>query len=532
MGKKATLRYLQAFYVYMLYILCMQLSAADRSFLSTVAALSYCNPFTAERLQLERAALGSEYVEQEQSWNVYVGSSGELLNVSRIMARLEPLLGKLQEVRHEEEHAELFDDLVVFYLYHCYRTRLSRTVEECQNESHRPRLGELFQAFSLDVRRFYGTRKEFSSRHYQPEHLFALAFQISRAFFHIYHFVIGASGPMITLRARIWESIFSADLRRYRRALFERMNEFPTLITGPSGTGKELVARAIGLSQFIPFDPRTGRFADDFHLNFHPLNLSAFSPTLIESELFGHKRGSFTGAVADRDGWLHRAGRRGTVFLDEIGELAPEIQVKLLRVIESRTFQRLGDNKTFRFEGKLITATNRLLDSEISAGRFRSDLFFRLIGDRIETPSLRSRLLSFPSELRLLVEFLTRRLLSDGDWALFVQIALPWLEKNIDPNYGWPGNVRELEQCLRNLIIHGAYVPPQAPNESVGTLSSVYQRMEEGVLSVEELLNSYVTHVYGLVRNFEETGRRLGLDRRTVKARVLRSAPSSTNEGD
>jgi transcriptional regulator with PAS, ATPase and Fis domain len=110
-------------------------------------------------------------------------------------------------------------------------------------------------------------------------------------------------------------------MRRYRRLLFDRMTDISTLVMGASGTGKELVARAIGLSRYIPFDATRGGFVEDFEGSFIALNLSAMSPTLIESELFGHRRGAFTGAVADRVGFLEACPPLGTVFLDEIGEL-------------------------------------------------------------------------------------------------------------------------------------------------------------------------------------------------------------------
>ena len=114
------------------------------------------------------------------------------------------------------------------------------------------------------------------------------------------------------------------------------------LITGESGTGKELVARAIAMARYIPFDAKSKSFVSDYTQSFYPLNLSALSPTLIESELFGHRRGAFTGALEDRAGWLETCPPLGTVFLDEIGELDPTIQVKLLRVLQTRRFQRLG----------------------------------------------------------------------------------------------------------------------------------------------------------------------------------------------
>ena len=158
-------------------------------------------------------------------------------------------------------------------------------------------------------------------------------------------------------------------------------------MTGATGTGKELVARAIGLSRYVPFNEKSQSFQHDFAGSFRAVNLSALSPTLIESELFGHRRGSFTGAVEDRTGWLESCGPHGTVFLDEIGELDPGIQVKLLRVLQTRTFQRIGETDERRFEGKIIAATNRNLDEELEGGDFRADFYYRLCADRVTTPT-------------------------------------------------------------------------------------------------------------------------------------------------
>src|SRR5438128_346853 len=127
--------------------------------------------------------------------------------------------------------------------------------------------------------------------------------QSQRAFEYTYRDIIGSSLPAARLRASIWQSIFTHDIRRYRRTLYARMGEFATLITGPSGTGKELAARAIAESRYVPFDDRRLAFASDDTASFFPINISALSPTLVESELFGHRRGAFTGAVADRQGW-------------------------------------------------------------------------------------------------------------------------------------------------------------------------------------------------------------------------------------
>jgi transcriptional regulator with PAS, ATPase and Fis domain len=230
----------------------------------------------------------------------------------------------------------------------------------------------------------------------------------------------------------VWESIFTHNLRRYQRSLYRRLGDVTTLITGPSGTGKELVARAIGLSRYVPFDGDRGRFVENFFDGFHAVNLSALSPTLIESELFGHRRGAFTGAVADRVGWLESCPTHGAVFLDEIGEVDPAIQVKLLRVLQSRNFQRLGDTANLSFCGKIIAATNRDLKQEIDAGRFREDFYYRLCADRIATPTLRQQLDECPEDLEHLLLMNARRTAPEEAESLADEVA-HWIRKKPGP---------------------------------------------------------------------------------------------------
>ena len=205
--------------------------------------------------------------------------------------------------------------------------------------------------------------------------------------------------PTARLRATIWESIFTHDMGRYIRGVYKSLGDITTLITGPSGTGKELVARAIGLSRYQRFDPKSKSFSDEKRPLLLAVKLSALSSTLIESELFGHCKGAFTGAFGDRQGWLEVCGERGTVFLDEIGELEHSIQVKLLRVLQTQQFSRVGESKSRRFEGKFIAATNRELELEMQSGRFREDLYYRLCADRIQTPTLREQLADRPEDL-------------------------------------------------------------------------------------------------------------------------------------
>ncbi|MDX2019547.1 MAG: sigma-54 dependent transcriptional regulator [Deltaproteobacteria bacterium] len=209
------------------------------------------------------------------------------------------------------------------------------------------------------------------------------------------------------------------------------------LITGESGTGKELIAAAIHQRS-----PRaTGPFVK--------LHCAALAETILESELFGHERGSFTGAAGRRDGRFMQA-HKGTLFLDEIGEISPATQVKLLRFLQEHEFERVGGNETVRVDVRVIAATNRDLKAEVAAGRFREDLYYRLNVINMEMPPLRSR----PSDVPLLASYFLRKYAAEnervGDRTIegFTDDALEFLA-----NYQWPGNVRELENTIERAVV-------------------------------------------------------------------------------
>ncbi len=205
------------------------------------------------------------------------------------------------------------------------------------------------------------------------------------------------------------------------------------LLTGESGTGKELVARAIHRHSARPEGPLV------------TVNCGAIPEALLESELFGHERGAFTGAVQARAGRLEQANG-GTLFLDEIGELAPALQVKLLRALQERTFERLGGQQTLRSDFRLVAATNRDLGQAMDEGRFREDLFYRLNVVRIEVPPLRARRSDIPD---LAESFLRRHAGSKpGAPSDFSDEALRALLL-----HDYPGNVRELENLIQRAVV-------------------------------------------------------------------------------
>ena len=205
------------------------------------------------------------------------------------------------------------------------------------------------------------------------------------------------------------------------------------LVTGETGTGKELVARAVH---------RQSRRRDK------PLvivNCGALTPTLVETELFGHERGAFTGATTRRAGRFELANR-GTIFLDEVGELPEEIQVKLLRVLQTGEVQRLGSNETIRVDVRVIAATNRNLEEAVATGRFRADLYYRLHVFPIHVPPLRERREDIP----LLVTYLAdKKGRAVGKMIEYIPPAV--MQRLVQ--YSWPGNVRELENVIERAII-------------------------------------------------------------------------------
>jgi two-component system nitrogen regulation response regulator GlnG len=203
------------------------------------------------------------------------------------------------------------------------------------------------------------------------------------------------------------------------------------LITGESGTGKELVARAIY---------HHSRRAEK---RFLAINCAAIPEQLLESELFGHEKGAFTGATAQRIGRFEQC-HGGTIFLDEIGDMTLATQTKILRVLQSGTFERVGGNQTVQVDVRVIAATNKPLEQAVSRKEFREDLFYRLNVVRIHLPALRER----REDIRLLVNYFLRKLKGETKLKSIAADALDALE-----SYDWPGNVRELENVMRRALV-------------------------------------------------------------------------------
>jgi len=279
-------------------------------------------------------------------------------------------------------------------------------------------------------------------------------------------------------------------------------SEATVIIRGESGTGKELIAQAIHYNSPKAKGP------------FVKVNCSALPEAVIESELFGHEKGAFTGAVQTRKGRFEMADG-GTIFLDEIGDLPLTIQVKLLRVLQEREFEKVGGNTTQRVNVRIITATHRNLEEMIQNGGFREDLYYRLNVFPIHVPPLRDR----KSDITLLADYFTERYAGKSNKRIR-RISTPAIE--LLAMYHWPGNVRELENCIERAVllstdgvIHGHHLPPTLQSAE-STNTRLHSTLQEELENFEkelilDALKSSKGNAAGAARNLGLTERIMGL---------------------
>ena len=283
----------------------------------------------------------------------------------------------------------------------------------------------------------------------------------------------------------------------YKQIAYAADSTAPVLIQGESGTGKELVARAIHSHSRRSTKP------------FVALNCGAIAETLLESELFGHVRGAFTGAVSDRRGVFEQA-HGGTVFLDEIGETAPAMQVKLLRVLQDGEIRPVGANRAARIDARIVAATNVDLERSVAEQRFRRDLFYRLSVIVIQIPPLRDRREDIPL---LIEQFLANASTRTGRAVTISPEAVRRLTAA-----QWPGNVRELENTIERLVVFSrGRIDVEDLPVTLASGPSLEERLFADLPTLDELERRYVLHVLDAVGgNRSRAAEALGIDRRTL----------------
>ena len=295
----------------------------------------------------------------------------------------------------------------------------------------------------------------------------------------------------------------SKPMRELRKAIEKAARSSATiLLTGESGTGKEVVARAIHYSS-----PRAAA-------PFIPVNCGAIPEQLIESELFGHVKGAFTGAAGARAG-LFQSAAKGTILMDEISEAGMPMQVKLLRAIQEKEVTMLGSNKSQKVDVRLIAATNKDLFGLVEKGLFREDLYYRLNVIHIQLPNLRDR----GDDLRLLIGHFAKKAATEFDRSVpaFSDAAL-----NVLCNYHWPGNVRELENVLQRLVAMNDGDTIDIPDLPELMRFSALRR-ESGFVTLAEMERDYITKVLDYVDNNKtKAADILGINRKTLREKLKR----------
>ena len=342
------------------------------------------------------------------------------------------------------------------------------------------------------------------------------------------------------MRRAVGHSQLTSELKRLRRAvhaegscddmvgtspamvamydIIRRLASRPVsiLVTGESGTGKELVARALH------------RLSERAEGPFVAVNCAAMPESLLESELFGHRRGAFTGASESHDGLFVQADG-GTIFLDEIGEMSADVQAKLLRVLQERTVRPVGGSKELPFDARLICATNRDLDAEVKAGRFREDLYYRIKVVHMPVPPLRER----GGDILVLAQHFIDK------FAARFNVSISGLSRSAAARlmqHDWPGNVRELENSIERAVALARFDKlgladlPDTVKADDSPTSALQVHDPDHLPTMEEVERRYILHVLDVADgNKSAAADLLGLDRKTLYRKLRRYAE---DEGD
>ncbi len=477
------------------------LNRKEKDFFLILKETAFINPFSLRRQELNRKIAGIKDLAGEQLLRKMIST------VTDRIKRLET--EEKDDLRlYTGEEREVMRIALLFDIYHRFIDDFEGLIKE-QVGAGDTSCPVPFSKKALALIR----KRGFNAG--EALHYFAFFYQLRRAHYFIYHSLIGHSPSMEELRCHLWNNIFTFDSQWYESFLWDRMEDFSTFILGETGTGKGTVAAAIGRSGYIPFDEKKGCFTESFTSNFISINLSQFPESIIESELFGHKKGAFTGAVEDHQGVFSRCKPHGAIFLDEIGEISIPVQIKLLKVIQERTFQVVGGHQDLRFHGRVIAATNKPLDELRKQGCFRDDFFYRLCSDVISVPTLNQQLNEWPDTLKKLLNHTIKQITGTFSPDLLKSV-LTALEKGLPRDYSWPGNVRELEQAVRRVLLTNHYQGDTCEIPT-GLQGRLHQGIEEGGLNAQEILAAYCTLLYQRCGTYEEVARKTKLDRRTVK---------------
>lgn len=500
-----------------------ELTGDERAFFELVHQAGVVNPFSEQRITLDTEISGL-YPQATPKERIEKAVTEVHRRIERLKAD-----GRAHLDMFSGDDRRLARAAFLFEFFYRFRKHFDQHIDDQMAAGDTP-IKVSFSNKALTLLRGRGFSEEESLRY------FAMGYQLRRAFFFIGRTLIGSSETMKRLRRTLWQNVFTHNIELYTRYLVNRMEDFSTLLLGETGTGKGTAAMAIGRSGYIPFNERKKTFLESFNRTFVSLNLSQFPETLIESELFGHKKGAFTGAVKDYRGVFERCSPHGAILLDEIGEVSHQLQIKLLHVLQERSFSPVGSHEPARFQGRVIAATNRSIEEIRDKGIFRDDFYYRLTSDVIEVPPLRQRIQEDPGELDDLLAHTLRRMVGQPSPEL-EDMVREVIAGQLGLNYPWPGNVRELEQCVRRVILSRHY-EGRGMARQTDLAAGLARRLTDGDIDAQHLVSGYCRLLYQRFGTFEEVARHTRLDRRTVKKYIQEekaeeeAAEANTNAGD
>lgn len=501
------------------------------------ACAAVANPFAEERDRLDRAMLGnpSGFVEP----NELLGQLTALLAPTFFQWELPVKAVKEKKALHPLPHAvhvlapeapEHQKLAALFVLFHMHLPALDAVV----NGETRSGLQEL-----------YGHLVALGSPSSVAQHQVALFVRMRRAYFLIAKAAKGGGEAMAQLRCALWNAIFTSRADLLSATENVPLRDFPVLFSGETGTGKSALARALGACAYIPFESERGEMGVFPESSFVAVNVNALSETLFESELFGHKKGAFTGAFESTEGVLGQCGPHSILFLDEIGDLPERQQTKLLEVLQERRYRPVGEARPRFFEGRVMAATHRNVTKLVATGRLREDFYYRLCSLNIEVPSLRRRLdegdeTTLPGLATALLESALRRPAEESTLCFVCDV----IARDIPRGYPWPGNIRELEQVVRGVLLTGKASVEKNPTSShphlespvtspslagvpvPNDLGAIADALVQRNVTLRDLEEALVQATFRQEGTYERAGRKLGLDWRTVKKWVAKESTS------
>ncbi len=513
------------------------LAEETKNIFSLVAKAAFANPFGKERVELDRQILQMSLKKSKPSPNG-TNRSGDNVSGNEFVygdlsglswAKIVPLaveevdaqISILEKNGHSrfcdfcEADQTIVKWVFLFDVFHKFIVHFDQLIID-QKKTGTENIEVLFADDAIDMMVRHGFTALEAKRY------FALFYQMRRAFYFIHNGLVGNCESMRQLRMNLWNNIFTHDIGFYEEYLWDKMEDFSTLLLGATGAGKGAAAAAIGMSGFIPFDSKNKRFEESFTENFISINLSQYPENLIESELFGHKKGAFTGAVDGHKGLFAMCSKHGAIFLDEIGDVSIPVQIKLLQVLQERVFSPVGSHDKLKFQGRVIAATNKSVDQLRIEGKFRDDFYYRLCSDCIEVPSLQRRIYENNGELDELIGVCVERIAGARSEGI-VRAVKEVIVNKLGKDYHWPGNVRELAQCVRRVIIKRDYEGDKAISQT-DMQRRLFVELETGALTGKEVMAGYCYLLYKKFGTYEQVSKITELDRRTVKKYIMQFA--------